>query len=106
MNILITVFVMAFLVEALVEYGKLIFKGQINWTQLIALLIGVGLAFLFDANLFALLGIPMTLPIAGVILTGVLGSRGANYLADVVKKLQQMIGGGINTNSGDSEDAQ
>lgn len=95
MQTLVIIFVMAFLVEALVEYGKLIFTKQINWTQLAALLLGVGVAFLFNADMFRLLGIPLVVPYAGVALTGILGSRGANYLADIVKRIQGLLNGSV-----------
>ena len=88
------VFVMAVVVEALVEYGKSIGKALLNsgWqtavTQLCAIAVAVVLCFAAGGNLFTAVGITFAWPWLGVVLTGVLISRGANFVSDFVKKLQ------------------
>lgn len=89
---IVIIFVLAIIVEALVEYGKLLFtKAGVNWKQIAAVLISIGLAFAAQADLFKLLGIPFIVPYLGIVLTGIIFSRGANYLADFIKLIQTKI---------------
>lgn len=84
-----TIFILAIIVEALVEYGKLIFsKEGINWKQIAAIVVAVGLAFAAQVDLFAIVGVPFVVPYVGMVLTGIIFSRGANYLADFIKLVQ------------------
>ena len=91
---LILVVALAIVVEALVEYGKSIGTAAVNggWktavTQLTAIVVAVVLCFAAGGDLFAAVGIAFTWPWVGVVLTGVLISRGANYVSDFIKKLQ------------------
>lgn len=83
------ILVLAITVEALVEYSKLIFvEKKINWKQIAAMAVAVFLAFATGADLFALLGVTFIVPYVGVVLTGILFSRGANYVSDFMKRLQ------------------
>ena len=80
---LVTILILAITLEALIEYGKLIFvKHSINWTQIVALLCGVLLAIAAQVDLFALVGVSFILPYVGMVLTGIIFSRGSNYVAD------------------------
>ena len=86
---------MAIVVEALVEYGKSIGRafvaGEVKTavTQLAAIGLGVLLCFACGGDLFAAVGVSFTWPWLGVVLTGVLISRGANYVSDFISKLQR-----------------
>lgn len=89
------VIVLAIITEALVEYGKSIGKAFIGndikaaVTQLAAIAVSVLLCFAAGADLFKVVGITFAWPWLGVVLTGVLGSRGANYLSDLVAKFHK-----------------
>jgi len=85
---LVIIFILALTVEAVVEYGKLIFQKEINWKQIAAVIIAVGLAVLAQTDLYAILGVSFVVPYVGMVLTGILFSRGANYLADFIKLTQ------------------
>lgn len=96
---IVLVLVVAVLVEAFVEYGKSIGKmfteGEVKTavTQLCAIVVSVVLCLLAGADLFAAVEIAFEWPWVGVMLTGVLASRGANYVSDFVKKLHTTKGG-------------
>lgn len=96
---IILVVVLAVLVEAFIEYAKSITKMfsdkdiKTAVTQFIAILIGVALCMAAGADLFAALGIAFAFPWIGIVLTGILISRGANYMSDFIKRLQNMKGG-------------
>lgn len=97
-GIILTV-TMAVVVEALVEYGKSIGRAAASgeWkaaiTHLAAVLLGVALCLATGADLFAVADIAFALPLIGSVLTGVLISRGANYVSDFIKRLDAVKGG-------------
>lgn len=82
------------IVEGLVEYGTTFFemletkeyKKAIK--QLCAVVVCTFFCFQCSADLFAYCGLTFAVPWLGVALTGVFGSRGSNYVADLVKALQ------------------
>lgn len=83
---------LAVTVEALVEYGKSIVaatKG--DWKaallQLAAVAAGVVLCMAADADLFAALELGFAVPWLGSALTGIMVSRGANYVSDLLGRL-------------------
>lgn len=93
MNEMMTVLALAVTVEALVEYGKSIgraFMGD-GWKkaipQLAAVALGVALCLTAEADVYVTVGLPFAYPWLGRMLTGILISRGANYVSDFVQKL-------------------
>ena len=87
------IFILAITVEALIEYGKLIFTAKINWKQIVAIILAVILAVAANVDLYKLLGVTFIVPYVGTILTGIMFSRGANYLADFIKLTQTYTAG-------------
>lgn len=93
MNVAIIIAV-AILIEGLVEYGKNIvdmFYGgdkKTAITQLVTIVVGVALAFAFNADMFVPLGLTVNHYI-GMILTGIVMSRGSNYVSDLISKIGQ-----------------
>ena len=86
---LVTILILAITVEALIEYAKLLFVDKaIVWKQVAALILGIGLSVLAGTDLYAVVGVTFSVPYVGVVLTGIIFSRGSNYVADFVKKLQ------------------
>jgi len=87
------ILVLAIVTEALVEYGKSIGKAiagkdiKAAVTQVAAILTSVLLCFAAGADLFQVVGIDFAWPWIGTTLTGILGSRGANYLSDLIGKI-------------------
>ena len=93
MNVAIIIAV-AILIEGLVEYGKNIadmFYGGENKTaitQIVTIVVGVALAFAFNADMFIPLGLTVNHYI-GMVLTGIVMSRGSNYVSDLIGKIGQ-----------------
>lgn len=89
------IIVLAIVTEALIEYGKSIgraFAGndiKTAFTQLAAIVVSVLLCFATGADLFKVVGIDFAWSWVGVVLTGILGSRGANYLSDFISKIHK-----------------
>ena len=83
----------AIVTEALVEYfktiKKMIEKGDFKTaiTQGFTIILGIVLAFFFKAQLFnGVCGIDVN-PVFDMILTGILFSRGSNFISDFIGKI-------------------
>ena len=93
MNIALIIAV-AILIEGLVEYGKNIaemFYGgdkKTAITQLVTIAVGIALAFAFGANMFVPLGLTVN-DYIGMVLTGIVMSRGSNYVSDIISQIGQ-----------------
>lgn len=73
----------AILIEALVVYGKQLHKQPL---LIATIVIGVLMAFLFNVRVFNIMGLA-TFDIADMVLSGILISRGSNYIYDLVGKM-------------------
>ena len=84
----------AILIEGLVEYGKtiadMVNEGEKRTAliQVITIVVGVALAFAFDADMFVPLGLKVNHYI-GMALTGIVMSRGSNYVSDLIGKISE-----------------
>lgn len=93
MNIAVIVAV-AVLIEGLVEYGKnianMFYDGDKKTaiTQIVTIAVGIALAFAFNANMFVPLGLTVN-NYVGMVLTGIVMSRGSNYVSDLITKIGQ-----------------
>ena len=91
---IVLIITLAVIVEALIEYAKSVGKAVAGggWktaaTQLVAIVGAVALCVAAKADLFAAIGLQFVWPWLGVLLTGIIISRGANYVSDFIKRLQ------------------
>lgn len=83
-----TLIIIAILVEAIVENIKTTYENGINGTRIIALILAIVICILTQTGIFLLLGIDFTLPIVDYILTGIVVSRGANFVNDIISKIR------------------
>ena len=82
---LVQLLILAFLAEAVWETSKMVWQqGKISGDRVGALVVGILVSVGTQADLFLLVSIPFTLPFIGVLLTGVLISRGANFVHDII----------------------
>ena len=94
MDMILLALAMAVTVEGLIEYIKTLGKAVLEkaWktaaTQGCALALGAALCFAAGADLYAALGVTFAQPWIGTLLTGVFASRGANYVSDLIFRLQ------------------
>lgn len=80
---------MAIVIEGVITYIKEIFVDKnVMWQQVLGIVLGIVVAIGYNADLFALFGLTSTIPLLGCVLTGVLLSRGSNYIFDLIKQLQ------------------
>ena len=81
--------IIAILVEAIWENLKMIWdKNKLNINMLGSLLLSMIICTLAQINIFEIVGINLIVPIIGSLLTGIIVSRGANFVNDLFKKLK------------------
>jgi len=77
---------LAALAESVWETLKMIWeKEKINVDRLGSILITIVIALGTGIDFFKMVGLPLLIPFAGSILTGIIASRGANVLHDLFK---------------------
>ena len=90
-GVIFDLLLIAVLIEALIE----VFKGALARWEWVAIALGVVICTLAGLDVFELLGSPLAVPgvpwlggLIGSVLTGVLASRGANFLYDVWRRVR------------------
>ena len=81
--------IVAILVEAIWENIKMIYQsGKISISMIGSLVISVLLCTLTNIDIFPIVGLTISIPIVGSVLTGIIVSRGANFVNDLFTKLK------------------
>jgi len=89
MSAILQLIVLAMIGEAVWETLKMTWQqGKFSIDKIGALIIGLLIAIGTGLDLFELVQIPIAIPYLGLILTGVLLSRGANFVHDLLKKIE------------------
>jgi chromate transport protein ChrA len=89
-NLLIIVMI-ALIAESVWETLKMTWQeGKISIDRIGALVVALIFCIGVRLDILALLGINVTIPFLGVILTGILISRGSNFIHDLLAKIGQV----------------
>lgn len=81
--------IIAILVEAIWENLKMVWQnGKFNINMIGALVLGILICILAKVDIFELVGIGLYYKVMGYILTGIVVSRGANFVNDLFKRLK------------------
>ena len=79
------------LVESMVTYINSFFVvGEPHYQMILSLVFGIFIAVAYKIDLLKLADIESEMPYIGSILTGVLISRGSNYVYDLMSKILQI----------------
>lgn len=79
----------AILVEAIWENIKMVYQsGKVSVSMIGSLVISILICTLTSIDIFPLIGLTINVPIVGSILTGIIVSRGANFVSDLFTKLK------------------
>lgn len=90
MNILSLV-VLALIGEATWETLKMTWqKGKVSVDRIGAMAIGLLLALGTGLDLMSMVGVPVHIPYIGMVLTGLLISRGANFVHDLLQSVNNV----------------
>ncbi len=84
---------LAIILEGVITYVKEFFvKGNVRWEMLISIIIGVLITSAYGVDVLAMAGLKTPVPFLGSILTGILISRGSNYVFDLIKGIGNLQG--------------
>ena len=79
----------AFLIESIWETLKMTYENdKINIDRIGVLVAGIVIALFFNVDLFGQLGLTTSIPYVSLVLSGIMLSRGSNFVHDVFKKIQ------------------
>ena len=85
---LLSIFILAIISESVWETLKMVWqKGKLSVDRIGALVIALIVSFGTDFDIMDCVGIPMKVPVIGVILTAILISRGSNFIHDLITKI-------------------
>jgi hypothetical protein len=81
--------IVAILVEAIWENIKMVFPNKkFSISMLGSLLVSILICVLTKVDIFPVVGLTISVPVIGSILTGIIVSRGANFVNDLFTKLK------------------
>ena len=79
--------VIAILIEAIWENIKMIWQnGKVSIDMIGSLIISILVCILTKADIFPMVDVNISVPVIGSILTGIIVSRGANFVHDLFTK--------------------
>lgn len=83
--------IVAILVEAIWENIKMVYqKGKLLISRIGSLVISILICVVANVDIFPVVGVSMSIPFIGSILTGIVVSRGANFVNDLFSKLKEV----------------
>lgn len=87
----LSVVIVALVGEAIWETIKMTWQhGKVNIDRIGALIVGLIIAIAAGIDIMDIIGIPMRIPYVGTVLTGVLISRGANFVHDILETVSSV----------------
>jgi len=87
MDMIAKIITAAIIIEAVIEYIGNACNKDFNLKCWLSLAFGIAFSVLYGIDMLCLFGLETSVPFVGMILTGVLLSRGSNYAADLIKKV-------------------
>lgn len=92
------IFLMSFVVVSIYDIIKGFYKdNKVDINSIVTAVLGVILAILAKLDIFTLIGVDFIVPFVGQILTGLVISKGSNYVYDFVTKIINLLSGKANT---------
>lgn len=81
----------AIIIEAIITYVNQFFvSGHFSWEMLASIVLGILVAVAYKLDIPKYFNLTSSLPYVGNILTGILLSRGSNYMFDLIDKLANL----------------
>ena len=83
-----SVLVMSVIIEAVITYIKTIIVDKtIKWQVIVSMVLSIALCLAYGLDIPALVGVVSPISYVGNVLTGILVSRGSNYIFDLLKTI-------------------
>ena len=86
MEAIFSIIILAILVEAVVETVKMAIESGIKWPNIAAMVLGIAVCVLANKGILALVGVEFPMW-ADAILSGILVSRGSNFISDLFDRV-------------------
>ena len=81
----------AVLIEGIISYVSEFFvHGSFCWEMFLSLVLGISVAIAYKLDLPAQFKLESRIPYFGCVLTGILLSRGSNYIFDLITKISEI----------------
>lgn len=91
MSSFLQVMIIALLAETVWENLKMVWQnGKISIDRIGALIVSIVISIATQLDIFAILNFGITIPFIGSFLTGILISRGANVIHDLLSKIEEL----------------
>lgn len=91
MNNFLQIIVVALLCETIWENLKMVWQeGKFNADRIGALIVSIIVSVATNLNIFVVLNFGIAIPLVGSFLTGILISRGANVIHDLLNKIEEI----------------
>jgi len=91
MNNFFSIICFSIVVEALVTYAKtLIVDKKVQWQIIVAMALGILVSIGYRLDIFEQFGMLPSIPYLGWTLTGILISRGSNYIFDLIGQITKL----------------
>lgn len=95
MDNFLQIMVIALLAETIWENLKMVWQeGKVNIDRIGALVVSVLISVATQLDVFSILNFGIVIPFVGSFLTGILISRGANVIHDLLNKIQEITSKG------------
>lgn len=88
---LTAILTVAVLIEGMITYfGTFIVCSEMPWELFMSLAIATTITLLYDIDLLEYLGLTSKVPFVGAILTGIILSRGSNYVYEIITAISNL----------------
>ena len=75
------------LIEAIISYTNGIFTGEFPYQIILSIVFGIIIAVCYKLDILSMVGVKSDIPYIGCVFSGILFSRGANYIFDLIGNL-------------------
>lgn len=83
------VLIMSVLIEAIITYAKTwVVEKKIKWQQIAAVIFGIVICLAYNLDIPAMIGFESAVPYVGKAITGILISRGSNFVYELFKAIK------------------
>lgn len=81
------IIIMSVLIEGIITYIKtMVVEKKIKWQMIASVVLSIGICIAYGLDIPAAVGVESPVRFVGNIITGVLVSRGSNYIYDLLSK--------------------
>lgn len=103
LGLLTGILLFAILVEGVITVIHNLKERYWDWQYWIALGVAIFAAIVYEIDLFESLGFNALIPFVGAVFTGIIISRGSNYVFDILKRVRNPVPTVVNIANGNGD---